>query len=132
MSPRIPTRLTLRLVMAYVATFVLVVALIGYIAFQARYLIAGPTLDIYTFDRVSENRTVTLEGQANNIVSIELNGRTIYTDEGGYFKETVVLENGYTISTVRAKDRFGRTTAATRSFVYKPVATDVLTDNSQI
>jgi hypothetical protein len=130
MSPRLPTRLTLRMVIAYVTTFAVVALLIGYVAFQARYIIAGPTLDIYTIDSVSKERTVVFEGQANNIISIDLNGRTIYTDEGGYFKETIVLENGYTVATIHAQDRFGRTISATRSFVYKPVSTDALTDNS--
>lgn len=130
MSPRTPTRLTLRMVIAYVATFTVIAALASYVAFQARHMIAGPMLDIYTLDSVSGNRTITLEGQADNIVSIELNGRTIYTDEGGYFKELIVLENGYTVATIRAKDRFGRITTTTRSFVYKPITTDVLTDNS--
>ena len=124
MLPSVPQHLTLRLALGYIIVFTVVALLIFYVAFQARFIVAGPTLDIYTTDLISQDRTVTVEGQANNIVAINLNGRTIYTDERGYFKETIVLENGYTIATVRAKDRYGRTTSASRSFVYKPPLTD--------
>jgi hypothetical protein len=124
MSPRLPRHLTIRALLGYVGVVGLTALLIAYVAFQARFIIAGPRVEIYTPDGVSDERTVKLEGQAKNIVSIELNGRVIYTDERGYFKETVVLENGYTIATVRAKDRYGRTTTLNRSFVYTP-----LTDN---
>jgi len=129
MSPITTNHLTLRKILAYVAIFSIITLLIAYVAYQARFIIAGPTLEIYTTDTVSNERTITLEGQAYNIVNIELNGRTIYTNERGYFKETLVLENGYTIATVRAKDRYGRITTAERSFVYKPLE-PLETDNS--
>lgn len=124
MSPIIQSSLTLRRVLAYTIVFSVVTILLVYIAYQARFIIAGPRLDIYTTGGTSTERVVSVEGQVNNIVSIELNGRSIYTDEHGYFKEAVVLENGYTITTIRAKDRYGRITTATRSFVYKPDLTD--------
>jgi len=124
MSPSSPRRITLRMVLGYLSVLAIISLLVFYVVYQARFIIAGPTLNIYTLNNTSVERTVTLEGQANNIVSIDLNGRPIYTDERGYFKETIVLENGYTIATVRAKDRYGRTTSASRSFVYKPPLTD--------
>ena len=129
MSPITTHHLTLRKTLAYIVTFSIITLLVAYVTYQARFIIAGPTLEIYTTDTVSTERTVTLEGQAHNIVNIELNGRAIYTNERGYFKETLVLENGYTIATVRAKDRYGRTTTAERSFVYKPTE-PLETDNS--
>ncbi len=129
MSPITVNHLTLRKTLAYVVTFSIITLLVAYVTYQARFVIAGPTLEIYTTDTVTNERTVTLEGQAHNIVSIELNGRAIYTNERGYFKETLVLENGYTIATVRAKDRYGRITSTERSFVYKPQE-PLETDNS--
>lgn len=119
--------MTLRMILVYVTVFVVTALLLAYISYQARFIIAGPTIDIYTTNTATEERTIALEGQAHNIVSITLNGRTIYTDENGYFKETLVLENGYTKATIRAKDRYGRSTAAQRSFVYQPAS---LADNS--
>lgn len=131
MTPIAIHLLTLRKTLGYVVVFSIITLLVAYVAYQARFVIAGPTLEIYATETVSAERTVTLEGQAYNIVNIELNGRAIYTNERGYFKETLVLENGYTIATVRAKDRYGRTTTAERSFVYKPIPLEPLeTDNS--
>lgn len=126
MSPTLPHHITLRTFLQYTAVLAVVAAFIVYVAFQARFIIAGPQITIFTEGGQSQEQLVTIAGQATNIVSITLNGRSIYTDEDGFFKETVVLENGYTISTIRAQDRYGRTITTDRSFVY----TSSLADNS--
>jgi len=59
-------------------------------------------------------------GEATNITGITLNGRTIYTDKNGYFKEAIILENGYTIATLEGTDLYGRTTRIERSLFYQP------------
>ena len=48
---------------------------------------------------------------------ITLNGRQIFTDKNGNFKEALVLENGYTVATLRAEDRYGRVTHQTQTYV---------------
>ncbi len=94
-----------------------------YILFQARFLITGPQIILKNEPAVEQNvRTITLEGTALNITHLWLNDRQIYTDEHGNFKEALVLENGYTITTLRAKDRYGRETRVVRSFVYTPAS----------
>jgi hypothetical protein len=65
---------------------------------------------------------VTLRGHARNITHITLNGRPIFTDQAGYFQEAMMLENGYTIATIAATDRYGRTTAVSREFVFLPAS----------
>lgn len=67
-------------------------------------------------------RHVLLTGTASNISRLWLNDRPIYTDLEGNFKETLVLENGYTIATLRAEDRYGRKTNVSQSFVYTPAS----------
>lgn len=101
---------------------ILIVTGIGWYAlFQARNLIAGPELTISgPAEQVHTERMITLRGTAENIASLTLNGRTIFTDEQGTFEETLVLENGYTIMTLTATDRYGRETSASRPFIYKP------------
>jgi hypothetical protein len=82
-------------------------------------MIEGPQIAIIHSETISENRRlVTLEGTAHNIVRMTLNGRQIFTDKYGNFKESVVLENGYTVATLQAEDRYGRETIRTREFVY--------------
>ncbi len=53
--------------------------------------------------------------------------RKIYTDKDGYFKEALVLENGYTVATLQAEDRYGRITKHTEEFVFtNPRTEDVV------
>jgi len=106
-----------------IAGFVVTGLVVSYITWQARFLITGPGL-ILTEDTplISNERFVTISGQATNITRITLNGRQIFTDQYGYFTEALMLENGYTIATVAATDRFGRTTEIIREFVYFPAS----------
>jgi len=92
-----------------------------YFAFQARFIVAGPQI-ILKKEPPTENytRVVKLTGEAKNITHLWLNGRQIFTDENGNFEEEMVLENSYTITTLQAKDRYGREVKLIRSFVYKP------------
>lgn len=92
-----------------------------YVLFQARYLITGPQIALAPEPTiVQQERVVTLSGTAYNIARLYLNGRPIFTDEQGAFEEALVLENGYTVATLRAEDRYGRSTRVERSFVYRP------------
>jgi hypothetical protein len=107
-----------------VATLLTALLLITtYIIFQARFLIIGPEITLHNEPAVQQNeRIITLTGTARNITHLWLNDRQIYTDEQGHFTEALVLENGYTITTLRAKDRYGRETKVVRSFVYTPAS----------
>lgn len=49
-----------------------------------------------------------LSGVAENVTSLTLNGRPIMTDRAGNFTEGIVLENGYSVVSLDARDRFGR------------------------
>jgi hypothetical protein len=102
---------------------VLVGLITSYVIFQARFLITGPQI-ILAGEIPTENnsRSITLEGTAFNITHLWLNDRQIFTDESGHFEEALILENGYTIATLRAKDRYGRETRVERSFVYTPAS----------
>lgn len=113
----------LRSIIKWVSLTCLVVIVIGYVIFQARFLLIGPVVAL-TKDTayVYNQRIVDIEGTAHNITNITLNGRPIFTDESGFFSEALVLENGYTIMTIRAQDRYGRETSITRSFVYRPAS----------
>ncbi len=94
-----------------------------YVLFQARFLLQGPQLTLIDEpDSVQNSQVVRLRGTAQNITKISLNGRQIFTDKVGYFDEALVLENGYTISTIQATDRYGRETRIVKQFVYTPTS----------
>lgn len=113
----------MRDVLKFVGGITLLGLIAFYVMFQARFLITGPEIILDFEPPTHQNeRVVSLEGQAFNITHLWLNDRPIYTDENGHFKEALVLENGYTITTLRAKDRYGRETRVVRSFVYTPAS----------
>lgn len=94
-----------------------------YISYQARFLIIGPQITLTEEVSTLQNtRYITLTGSAANISRLWLNGRPIFTDRNGQFTAAVILENGYTITTLMAEDRYGRTTTITRPFVYTPAS----------
>ena len=109
-----------RIVILSIITTALLLA-ITFILFQARYLIIGPQITITSEPVGPQNeREVEIAGTAHNISHLWLNGRQIYTDVNGTFEEELILENGYTTMTLRAEDRFGRSTEITRTLVYSP------------
>lgn len=95
--------------------------LLVYVSYQARFLITGPQITMTeTLDTRQNTRTIELRGLATNISWLQLNGRPIFTDPSGNFTAAVILENGYTMTTLTAQDRYGRTTTVTQTFVYSP------------
>ena len=121
MSPLLYKGITLRKILYYICISIVICLFVGYAVFQARFLIAGPVITLQNSpDTVQTQRLITLEGIVQNIVFITLNGRQIYTDKNGYFKEALVLENGYTVATLQAHDRYGRSRSYTQEFVYTP------------
>lgn len=112
-----------RTILKFGALVVGLLCVIVYVAFQARHLIIGPEIIITEELPIRQNeRRIFLTGSARNISHLWLNDRPIYTNAEGNFKEALVLENGYTIATLRAEDRYGRETTVTKSFVYTPAS----------
>jgi hypothetical protein len=109
-------------VKVFILTLSLVLVLL-FVIFQARFLIIGPQIVLKnSFTGPQNERQVELSGTAYNISRLWLNDRQIYTDTEGNFKEALILENGYTIATLKAEDRYGRTTTVTRDLVYAPAS----------
>lgn len=116
-------RLELSTVLKLLGSIILLCLITFYVTFQARFLITGPQIILHDEPATHQNeRLITLSGKAFNITHLWLNGRQIYTDESGNFEEALVLENSYTITTLQAKDRYGRETKVVRSFAYTPTS----------
>lgn len=118
--PTLP-KITFRTCFATVAALGASGLFLLYLLFQARFVLAGPQLTLAPTHPGRHNQPVVqLEGTAANIARLWLNGRPIYTDPDGHFKEALILENGYTVATLAAEDRYGRRTELHREFVYMP------------
>jgi hypothetical protein len=114
--------ITLGTCLRYFGTVALIVLILVYIEFQSRNMLTGPTISLSdSYETVQHTGRITLTGMAQNIVKLTLNGKEITTDEQGEFVHTLVLERGYTIMSLYAEDRFGRSTVLTKEFVYVPL-----------
>lgn len=87
-----------------------VLLIAGYGLFEARRLIAGPTLSIDTPANGSATTSplVTVTGRVENISFLTINDKPAFADEQGRFVYRYSPPMGYTALTARAVDRFGR------------------------
>lgn len=113
----------LRRALGYIGIAMIGVVIVLYIGFQARNLILGPSITLSPESIATTTyhaRMVTITGQARNITKLTFNGKEIHTDKEGHFTHTFMLEQGYSIMTLSARDRFRRTTSLSRPYVYVP------------
>ena len=97
--------------------------IIAFVLYQARYLLLGPQITLTDIPQGLQNeRQIMISGVARNISRLWLNDRQIYTDPNGIFTEALIMENGYTITTLRAEDRYGRSATIEQPFVYAPAS----------
>ncbi len=110
--------------------FIIGIALIALVAIglgiyaylQSREYLRGPVIIIEEPQNGSLSTTsvVAVKGSARNVSFLTLNGRAIFTDEQGRFHESLLLQEGYSIMTFEAKDRFGHTVKKRLELVFKP------------
>lgn len=122
MKPIIHSSIHFEYILKTIGIIILLSTFILYAHYQARNLISGPSITL-TQDppTIQHEHTVRVAGLAKNITALTLNGKPIFTDEEGAFSQILVLENGYTIQTFRAEDRYGRSISLSRPYVYIPL-----------
>lgn len=118
MSPLRYKNLDLSKILRRIGISCMLLILGSYIVWQARFLIVGPEMSIKTLETIQDERVITLQGQVANVVSLQLNGSPIRVDPEGNFSTGLVLENGYTIARIDAKDRYGRSVSWEKGLVY--------------
>ena len=104
-----------------------VLLLISYGIFNARNLIIGPTIEVFSpaKDMETEESVLTINGRAKNIAFISLNERPIFVDTEGLFEEKLLLSPGSNIIEIRARDRFKKEVLKTIKIYYKQSTTTV-------
>jgi hypothetical protein len=105
-----------------------VLMLISYGIFNARNLIIGPTIEIFTPTQDTETgeNVFTVNGRAKNIAFISLNEKPIFIDKEGLFEEKLLLSPGSNIIEIKARDRFKNETKKTITIYYKQSTTTAL------
>ncbi|MEK7179147.1 MAG: hypothetical protein AAB727_02750 [Patescibacteria group bacterium] len=106
-----------RLILFLIAALIV----LGYAYGRTENLLRGPDISLV---EPANGETVAeplaeITGIIRNASFITLNGRQIYTDESGFFKEFVLLSYGYNVLLLEARDKFGRSTKKTIELVYK-------------
>lgn len=100
----------------------LLLLILGYSAFEARKILTGPDLQITSptvnGSHVTYDPYIHVAGIAKNIKEITLNGKSIYIDEAGNFKEKFLLISGYNIIQLEAKDKFNKQTREVIELTY--------------
>lgn len=101
-------------------------AVFGYIYHQSKDLLEGPLVNIQSPLPQSSlgSHVAVIKGSSKHIAEITLNDNPIYIDKSGHFTERVLLLPGYNVVTVKARDRFGRTTEEAVEVVYKAPDTE--------
>lgn len=92
----------------------------GYFVYQLRY-IAPPGLAVQfpPQDYFSESQTIEISGTASKNSDLTVNGRTLYIDENGLFKDNLNLASGLNTLEFKAVNKFGKETTITRHVLVK-------------
>lgn len=98
------------------------VALLGYALFELRGAFIGPSISIETKEVFVHDPYVVIQGKAERITVLTLNGATIPVTESGVFKEPVLLAPGYNVVDIEASDASHRTAKKRLTIVYEPLA----------
>ena len=95
--------------------------LISYGIFNARNLIIGPSIEVFSpaKDMETKENILTINGKAKNITFISLNERPIFVDTEGLFQEKLLLSPGSNIIEIKARDRFKKEIKKTIRIYYK-------------
>lgn len=99
----------------------IVVLIASYGLFESRRYLEGPVVHIESPAPGSaiEGPIVRVVGFARNLSYLYINGARGFVDENGTITWAYVPPKGYTVLTVRAEDRFGRSREVSVPFIVK-------------
>ena len=101
--------------------FFLLVLAYGY--FEAQGFLFGPTIAVSSGITEVHDPFIHIQGQAERISSLAMNGKQISVTENGTFDEPYLLAVGDNRITLDATDKYGRTRRQVIEIVYTPNAT---------
>lgn len=105
---------------AKIALIIFFVLVIGYGFFEGRGVILGPTIAVENRVMNVDQPFIEIEGTANRIASLSMNGQTISVTENGVFSEPYLLASGYNRIVITAKDRYNKTAERVIEIIYTP------------
>lgn len=100
-----------------VVFFILIAA---YAYYEGSGLLWGPAIEIENRVLEVSEPFITIEGKAERVAALSMNGKSIAITEDGTFSEGYVLAPGYNRITLSARDRFGKSTERAIEILYTP------------
>jgi hypothetical protein len=105
----------------YIALAIFFLIVLGYAYYEARGLLFGPDIAVTSEITEVHESLVTIQGHANRIASLSMNGKTISVTEDGVFEEPYLLTPGYNRIVLEASDKYGRVRRRAVEIVYTPI-----------
>lgn len=111
-----------RLIVRPVIIGAVILLIVGYSVLKVKDLALGPAikLDSPTEGQSLKTDLVIVRGKAERISQIFINGRKIFTDEEGNFREQYLLASGYNLLEIMAQDKFGRKVEKKLQLTFNP------------
>lgn len=106
-------------------------AIIAIFAYEKMCFIIKGVEIIADIKQNNNSSLVEIIGNAKNAIHLTLNGREIFIDREGDFKEAVSLPFGLNIITLNAEDKFGNLSEKKFQFVYKEGAEAIAFQNKK-
>lgn len=99
---------------------VLALAIISYSYYETCEVFRGPiiTVDSPKSGYSSKDNAVEILGRVKNVSYLYLNGRPIFADTSGKFKEKIILAEGYNSIFIEARDRIGKNKSSLLEIVF--------------
>ncbi len=62
-----------------------------------------------SIEKKNDSSLATVSGNAAKAINLTLNGREIFIDKEGNFSESIAMLPGFSVVTINARDKFGKT-----------------------
>ena len=103
-----------------VGLIIFFIVIVFYGIFEAQGLLFGPRIYVSTNTAAVHDPYVQIEGSAEHIASLSMNGKSVPVTEKGEFKEPLLLATGDNRIVLEAMDKYGRSTRQIVEIVYVP------------
>ncbi len=112
MRPYRDSRLT------YIVLGLFFLVVLGYAYYAAQGILFGPLISVVSEVEETREPFILVQGQADRIASLSMNGRTISVTEAGVFEEPYLLAPGYNRIVLDAVDLYGRKSNQVIEIIY--------------
>lgn len=103
-----------------IALVVFFLLLLGYGYYEARAMLFGPRITVPSGTIIVHEPFTVIQGKAEHISELRMNGTPISVTEDGVFEEPYLLTAGENRVVLDATDRFGRTRQESIEIMYNP------------